>query len=187
MTTHATGTFDIKVTPLDAEEHVGDPSIGRLSLEKQFRGAMAGTSKGQMLGINTPKKGSGGYVAAERFVGTLYGRKGSFSLQHSGTMQNGKFEMNVTIVPVASAIGRASPLHCSRPRRRPGRAMLSPRSAASPRPGGDWPRSPPLLARCRRSTARPKRNARARDHPANPGNRRSAPASAGGCGRGWRP
>ena len=99
MTKHATGTFEVKVTPLAAEENIGDPMIGRLSLEKQFAGDMAGTSKGQMLGIGTAKKESGGYVAAERFVGTLDGKKGSFSLQHSGTMQNGKFDLTVTVVP----------------------------------------------------------------------------------------
>ena len=95
----AKGTFNVKVTPLVAEENVGDPLIGRLSLEKQFSGAMTGTGKGQMLGIGTAVKESGGYVAAERFVGTLDGKKGSFSLQHSGTMQGGKFDLNVSVVP----------------------------------------------------------------------------------------
>lgn len=99
MSKKATGTFEVKVAPLAAEENVGDPLIGRLSLAKTFSGAMAGSSKGQMLGIDTGIKDSGGYVAAERFVGTLDGRKGSFSLQHSGTMQGGKYEMNIIVVP----------------------------------------------------------------------------------------
>jgi hypothetical protein len=99
VTKHTSGTFDVNVTPLAAEENVGDPMIGRLSLEKQYSGGMAGPSKGQMLGIGTAIKESGGYVAAEHFVGTLDGKKGSFSLQHSGTMQNGKFDLNVMIVP----------------------------------------------------------------------------------------
>lgn len=99
VTKKAEGTFEVKVTPMAEEPNVGDPLIGRLSLEKQFAGAMTGTSKGQMLGIGTAIKESGGYVAAERFVGTLGGKKGSFSLQHSGTMQGGKFELNVTVVP----------------------------------------------------------------------------------------
>ncbi|MEP6848194.1 MAG: DUF3224 domain-containing protein [Acidobacteriota bacterium] len=93
------GTFEVKVTPLPAEENVGDPLIGRLSLEKTFSGGMAGTSKGQKLGIGTALNESGGYVAAERFVGTLDGRKGPFSLQHSGTMKAGKFDLNVIVVP----------------------------------------------------------------------------------------
>lgn len=99
MTKHATGKFEVKVTPLAAEDGVGDPLIGRLSLDKTFTGGMTGTSKGQMLGIGTALKDSGGYVAAERFVGTLDGKKGSFSMQQNGTMQGGKFEMNVVIVP----------------------------------------------------------------------------------------
>jgi hypothetical protein len=99
VTKIANGTFEVKVTPLPAEENIGDPMIARLSLEKQFSGDLSGTSKGQMLGIGTALKESGGYVAAERFVGTLVGKKGSFSLQHIGTMQGGKFDMNVTVVP----------------------------------------------------------------------------------------
>ena len=99
MSKKATGTFEVKVTPLAAEDNVGDPLIGRLALDKTFAGAMTGTSKGQMLGIDTGLKDSGGYVAAERFVGTLDGRKGSFSMLHSGTMQRGKFELNIIIVP----------------------------------------------------------------------------------------
>lgn len=99
MTKHATGTFEVKVTPLPAEDNIGDPLIGRLSLDKTYSGGLSGASKGQMLGIGTAIKESGGYVAAERFVGTLDGKKGSFSLQHSGTMQGGKFDLNVIVVP----------------------------------------------------------------------------------------
>lgn len=95
----AKGTFEVKVTPLAAEENVGDPTIGRLALEKQFSGDLSGNSKGQMLGIGTEIKDSGGYVAAERVTGTLEGKKGTFALQHSGTMQGGKFDMLITVVP----------------------------------------------------------------------------------------
>ncbi len=99
VTKLAKGTFEVKVVPLAAEENVGDPKISRLSLEKQFSGDLTGSSKGQMLGIDTAIKDSGGYVAAERFTGTLNGKKGSFSLQHSGTMRGGKFELNIIVVP----------------------------------------------------------------------------------------
>ena len=99
VTKLAKGTFDVKVIPQAAEENVGDPTIGRLSLDKQFSGDLVGTSNGQMLGVQTEVKDSAGYVAAERFTGTLDGKKGSFSLQHSGTMQAGKFVLNVIVVP----------------------------------------------------------------------------------------
>jgi len=95
----AKGTFEVKVTPQPAEENIGDPSIGRLSLDKTFMGDLVGISKGQMLGVQWGVEGSGGYVAMERVTGTLNGKKGSFTLQHLGTMQGGKFELNVSVVP----------------------------------------------------------------------------------------
>jgi hypothetical protein len=67
-----------------------------LSLDKTWSGELAGTSKGQMLGTQSEsEKGSGGYVAIERFTGTVQAKKGSFSLQHHGTMGGGRFEINV--------------------------------------------------------------------------------------------
>ena len=100
MTKAAKGTFEVKSTPQTEAENVGDPTIGRLSLAKQFNGDLEGTSKGQMLGSQSEAvRGSGGYVAMERFTGTLGGKKGSFTLQHIGTMQGGKFDLNVSVVP----------------------------------------------------------------------------------------
>lgn len=99
MTKRATGTFEVKVTPVPAEENVGDVTIGRLALDKQFSGALTASSKGQMLGFQGEPAGTGGYVAMERVNGTLDGKKGSFHLQHIGTMGDGKFEMNVSVVP----------------------------------------------------------------------------------------
>ena len=99
MTTHARGTFDVKVNPQAAEAQVGDPTVGRLSLDKQFHGDLEATSKGQMLTAGTEVKGSGGYVAIERVNGTLHGRNGTFALQHSGTMTRGTPQLSVTVVP----------------------------------------------------------------------------------------
>ena len=50
MTKVAKGTFEVKVTPLAAEDNIGDPTIGRLALDKTWSGDVSGTSKGQMLG-----------------------------------------------------------------------------------------------------------------------------------------
>lgn len=52
-----------------------------------------------MLAASTNVKGSAGYVAMERVTGTLDGRRGSFVLQHSGTMSHGAFDLKVSIVP----------------------------------------------------------------------------------------
>jgi hypothetical protein len=99
VTSHASGTFEVKLTPQAAEEGT-DPSLGRMSIDKQFHGDLEGTSKGFMLSsAATIVKGSGGYVAMERVTGTLKGRSGSFVLQHSGTMTRGTPQLNITVVP----------------------------------------------------------------------------------------
>jgi hypothetical protein len=97
LTSHASGTFDVKLTP-QAED--ADTGFGRMSIDKQFHGDLEGTSKGFMLASSaTIVKGSGGYVAMERVTGTLKGRTGSFVLQHSGTMTRGTPQLSVTVVP----------------------------------------------------------------------------------------
>jgi len=52
-----------------------------------------------MLTALTPVDGSAGYVAIERVVGTLHGRRGTFLLQHSGLMDRGEQELTITVVP----------------------------------------------------------------------------------------
>ena len=99
MTTHINGTFDIKLTPQAHEDGVGDASVARMSFDKQFFGDLDAVSKGQMFAVRTDTAGSAGYVAMERVVGTLQGRKGSFALQHSGTMAHGEKQLSVTVVP----------------------------------------------------------------------------------------
>jgi hypothetical protein len=103
MLAHATGPFEVKVTPLPPEEKVGDPSIGRMSLDKQFHGDLEGTSKGQMLAAMSDVKGSGAYVAIERVTATLHTasgpRTGTFALQHTGTMTRGTPHLTITVVP----------------------------------------------------------------------------------------
>ena len=52
-----------------------------------------------MMTAITGTKGSAGYVAIERVTGSLDGRTGAFTLQHSGTMTRGVPELSVTVVP----------------------------------------------------------------------------------------
>ena len=99
MSQHATGPFDVKLAPLDPAFKFDDNPLGRMSIDKQFHGDLEATSKGEMLTAGTPAKGSGGYVAMERVSGSLHGRTGTFALQHSGTMQNGAFQLEVKVVP----------------------------------------------------------------------------------------
>jgi len=97
MTNHATGTFEVKLNPQDDKSD--DKTLGRMTIEKQWHGDLEGTSKGQMLTGGDVTKGSAGYVAIEKFNGTLNGRKGTFILQHSATMTRGEGQLNITVVP----------------------------------------------------------------------------------------
>ncbi len=100
VTTHATGTFDVKLAPVPFDDKPGDAGLGRMLIDKQFHGDLEATSRGQMLSAGTGGKGSsGGYVALERVTGKLNGREGSFVLQQSGTMTRGTPQMSITVVP----------------------------------------------------------------------------------------
>ena len=99
MTTNASGTFEVKLTPQAPDDNAGDAPLGRMTIDKQFHGGLEATSKGQMLAAGTEVKGSAGYVAMERVSGTLAGRSGTFLLQHSGTMTRGEGQLTVTVVP----------------------------------------------------------------------------------------
>jgi len=94
----ARGTFEVKVTPQPRDDSAGGP-FDRLFLDKQFHGELEGTSKGQMLATTKAVEGSGGYVALELVTGKLNGRRGSFILQHKGTMSKGSYIIHVTVVP----------------------------------------------------------------------------------------
>ena len=98
MTTRASGTFEVKLSPqVDGEE--GGACVGRMLIDKRFAGDLVATSKGQMLAVRTAVEGSAGYVAMELVTGALHGRAGTFVLQHSGTMERGAQSLALNVVP----------------------------------------------------------------------------------------
>jgi len=100
MTKHATGTFEVKITPQKPDNKEAESAnLGRMSIDKQFHGDLEATSAGEMLATGPDAKGSGAYVALERVKGTLSGRSGTFVLQHQGTMTRGAAQLTVTVVP----------------------------------------------------------------------------------------
>jgi hypothetical protein len=100
MTQHASGAFDVKLVPQNPDNEVAQTAnLGRMSIDKQYHGDLDAVSKGEMIAVQTEVKGSAGYVAMERVTGTLKGRKGSFVLQHSATMNRGVPQLSVTVVP----------------------------------------------------------------------------------------
>lgn len=101
----ARGPFDVTLArQADAGAH---ESLGRMTIDKRFHGDLEAASQGQMLSAGTGAKGSAGYVAIERVTGTLGGRRGSFVLQHSGTMNRGAPSLAITVVPDSGTDGLA--------------------------------------------------------------------------------
>jgi len=97
MSKRASGTFDVKLT---SKEQGADAPVGGMTIDKEFHGDLVGTSKGQMLMASSSSvKDSAGYVAIEKVTGTLNGRRGTFYLQHNGTMTRGAGELTITVIP----------------------------------------------------------------------------------------
>jgi hypothetical protein len=95
----ARGDFVVKLAPLAVEGQPEGSRIGRMSIDKSITGDLVATTTGQMLSAMTAVKGSAGYVAVEQVDGVLDGRKGTFVLQHSGSMTRGAPSLSVTVVP----------------------------------------------------------------------------------------
>lgn len=99
MTTRATGIFEVTLTPQLSYNQTAEAKLGRMSIDKLFRGDLEARSQGEMLSAATEVKGSAGYVAIERVTGVLQGRTGAFTLQHNGTLKRGAPQLTVSVVP----------------------------------------------------------------------------------------
>jgi len=94
------GEFTVALAPIEgyAKGQQGI-NLGRMSIDKTFKGDLNATSQGEMLSAMTPTQGSAGYVAIEQVIGTLGGKQGSFVLQHFGTMNKGQDSLILKVVP----------------------------------------------------------------------------------------
>lgn len=95
----ASGPFEVKLTPQPAAPGVEAANLGRMTIDKHFSGDLDAASLGEMLSAGSPEQGSAGYVAIERVTGTLHGKRGSFVLQHTGTMDRGAPSLSIHVVP----------------------------------------------------------------------------------------
>lgn len=95
---HATGRFDVTITPVQAAPEAAADGPGRMVLSKIFHGGVTGTGAGEMLGLMGPDR-SGAYVALERVTGAIDGRGGSFALVHRGVMDQGAQSLSIAVVP----------------------------------------------------------------------------------------
>ena len=96
-THHVSGPFDVKVTHQD--DSSGEPLLNRMTLDKQYHGDLDATGMGQMRTAGTEVKGSGAYAAIEKVTGSLEGKKGTFILQHAGTMTREVPQLAIVVVP----------------------------------------------------------------------------------------
>jgi Protein of unknown function (DUF3224) len=101
MATHASGSFEVQITP-QAQDEADGSSLGRMSIDKQLHGDLEAIGKGEMLTAGTGT-GSAVYVAIERITGTLHGRSGSFVLLHNGAMTRDSQQLTITVVPDSGA------------------------------------------------------------------------------------
>ena len=96
MTKNARGEFNVAIVP-QADRDI--PMLARMTIDKTFTGGLEATSRGQMLSARSAVPDSAGYVAIERVDGMLDGKKGSFVLQHSATMDRGVPTQTITVAP----------------------------------------------------------------------------------------
>lgn len=97
MTTHASGSFEVEITP-QSDDTADGTTLGRMLLDKQFHGDLEATGKGEMLTASM-ESGAAVYVAIERVRGTLHGRSGSFVLRHNGTAVGEAQQLTIGVVP----------------------------------------------------------------------------------------
>lgn len=95
FTNQTTTSFEIDMTPGDA--FVVDS--GRMNFTKTWNGAMFGHGEGVMLSAGNPTTGTAGYVALEKFTGTIDGRNGTCFLQQLGAMTGGHQDLRYQVVP----------------------------------------------------------------------------------------
>jgi hypothetical protein len=99
---HSSGSFVVKVAPVEASELGKKAGAGRMTIDKTWSGGMEGASQGEMLTSATESTGAMAYVAIERFSGKLDGKSGSFVFTHNATMMKTDPKsgvMQISIVP----------------------------------------------------------------------------------------
>jgi hypothetical protein len=91
--------FDVTLKPQSSDDIGDGVPLARLSIDKRYHGELEASGTGEMLTALTAVKGSAAYVAIERVRGVLQGRKGSFVIQHGGTMTRGAPSLAISVVP----------------------------------------------------------------------------------------
>jgi len=83
----AKGTFEVKLNPQPAYNTADGALLGRMSIDKQFHGDLAGTSKGEMLTAGSSVKSS-----ADSGTGQLEGLTGTMTIDIAAGKHSYLFE-----------------------------------------------------------------------------------------------
>jgi hypothetical protein len=98
----ASGTFVVKISPVESSAIAKEVGLGRMTIDKTFAGDLEGTSRGEMLTGGSESTGAMAYVALERVTASLSGRNGSFLLMHNASMLKSDPDsgvMQIAVVP----------------------------------------------------------------------------------------
>lgn len=88
----AKGQFEVNLAPQQDEN-----PAGRMLINKTYSGDLEGSGIGQMISKRTPT-GEAVYYAIEEFSGILEGKSGSFTLIHSGVMNQASQSLSILIL-----------------------------------------------------------------------------------------
>lgn len=102
MTGHVELTANCEIKEWDAnvyDEPADGPELGRATTRKTFHGDLEGTSVTEVLTVQAD--GGRGYVAIERFTGTIAGRRGTVVFQHGGIDDAGTLTSFGDVVPAS--------------------------------------------------------------------------------------
>jgi len=96
---HAAGTFTVKVHPEPPYSDEGGVALSRVRVDKRFEGPIDATSVVDMLAVRGAVDGAGAYVATERVVGSVDGKRGSFTVLHRGLRRPGEQSLELVLAP----------------------------------------------------------------------------------------
>lgn len=96
--THAVAKIMVKSHETEIFDQTGDPTLVELHLAETFAGDINGDSTVRALEVQRADR-SASMVSVQRFQGTLGGRHGSFVLQGTEMVENGKVRATWFVVP----------------------------------------------------------------------------------------
>jgi hypothetical protein len=91
---HAAGLFEVRLDPEPVAPGAEAAGLARQYIAKRYHGELDAASDGEMLAYRRQA-----YVALEKVVGTLRGRRGSFVLTHRASMAEGRSALEIDVVP----------------------------------------------------------------------------------------